>query len=88
MGRTGRLRNAVEGFLRKKLEANTAEIHEYINNRYKWGCSMNTLTNILAKDPRFVKIGHVKSQQLGGGRYRLCSWSLTEFKREKVAGSA
>ncbi len=88
MGRTGRLRNAVEKLLRKKIEANTAEIHEHINRIYKWGCSMNTLTNILAKDPRFVKIGHVQSQQLGGGRYRLCNWSLTEFKREEASGSA
>jgi len=88
MGRTGRLRNAVEKLLRNKIEANTAEIHEHINRIYKWGCSMNTLTNILAKDPRFVKIGHVQSQQLGGGRYRLCNWSLTEFKREEASGSA
>ena len=88
MGRTGRLRNAVEKLLRKKIEANTAEIHEHINRIYKWGCSMNTLTNILAKDPRFVKIGYVQSQQLGGGRYRLCNWSLTEFKREEASGSA
>ena len=36
---------------------------------------MNQVGNILAKDKRFEKIGHVRDY-FRGGKYTVCVWSL------------
>ena len=59
MSKTNRLRNEVEVFLQENNTANTVEIFDHLNTRFKWGATMNQVGNILAKDNRFDKIGHV-----------------------------
>ena len=75
MSRTSRLRNEVEIYLQENETANTVEIFDHLNTRFKWGATMNQLGNILAKDNRFEKIGHVRGQ-FRGSIYTVCIWSL------------
>jgi|TARA_B100001996_G_scaffold360294_1_gene326183 hypothetical protein len=75
MSRTGRLRNEVEVYLQENQTANTVEIFDHLNSRFKWGATMNQVGNILAKDNRFEKVGHVRGQ-FRGSIYTVCIWSL------------
>ena len=74
MSRTKRLREEVRSLLEKKGEANTVEIFDHLNTRFSWGATMNQVGNILAKDIRFEKIGHVRDF-FRGGRYTVCIWA-------------
>lgn len=76
MSKTSRLRNEVETYLHENNTANTVEIFDHLNSRFKWGATMNQVGNILAKDNRFEKIGHVRGQ-FRGSTYTVCLWSLT-----------
>lgn len=75
MSRTKRLREEVRRMLAEKGEANTVEIFDHLNTRFSWGATMNQVGNILAKDRRFEKVGHVRDF-FRGGRYTVCIWSL------------
>ncbi|MDP6292478.1 MAG: DUF3860 domain-containing protein [Candidatus Thalassarchaeaceae archaeon] len=76
MSKTTRLRNEVETYLNENNTANTVEIFDHLNSRFKWGATMNQVGNILAKDNRFEKIGHVRGQ-FRGSIYTVCIWSLS-----------
>lgn len=76
MSKTSRLRNEVETYLHENDTANTVEIFDHLNSRFKWGATMNQVGNILAKDNRFEKIGHVRGQ-FRGSTYTVCIWSLS-----------
>ena len=76
MSKTSRLRNEVETYLNENNSANTVEIFDHLNSRFKWGATMNQVGNILAKDNRFEKIGHVRGQ-FRGSVYTVCIWSLS-----------
>ena len=75
MSKTNRLRNEVEIYLQENDTANTVEIFDHLITRFKWGATMNQVGNILAKDNRFEKIGHVRGQ-FRGSIYTVCMWSL------------
>ena len=75
MSRTSSLRNDVEIYLQENETANTVDIFAHLNTRFKWGATMNHVGNILAKDNRFEKIGHVRGQ-FRGSIYTVCIWSL------------
>ena len=76
MSRTRRLREAVLVFLGEKGNANTVEVFDHLNERFRWGATMNQVGNILAKDPRFAKVGHQRGQ-FRGSVYTVCFWSLS-----------
>ena len=76
MSKTTRLRNEVETYLNENNTANTVEIFDHLNSRFKWGATMNQVGNILAKDNRFEKIGHIRGQ-FRGSTYTVCIWSLS-----------
>ena len=76
MSKPTRLRNEVETYLNENNTANTVEIFDHLNSRFKWGATMNQVGNILAKDNRFEKIGHVRGQ-FRGSIYTVCIWSLS-----------
>ena len=69
-------RNEVETYLNENDSANTVEIFDHLNSRFKWGATMNQVGNILAKDNRFEKIGHIRGQ-FRGSTYTVCIWSLS-----------
>jgi|TARA_B100000482_G_C12584351_1_gene289111 hypothetical protein len=76
VSKTSRLRNEVETYLNENDSANTVEIFDHLNSRFKWGATMNQVGNILAKDNRFEKIGHIRGQ-FRGSTYTVCIWSLS-----------
>ena len=76
MSSTKRLRNAVFNFLEKTEHANTTQIFDHINSKFRWGTSMNQLGNILAKDTRFEKVGFLSNSSGDGYRCRICVWAL------------
>ncbi len=83
MSRTKRLRKAIYNFLEDNGEANTSQILDYINRRYRWGASINQLGNILAKDKRFEKVGFYNNSVGDGSRCRVCIWDLSNSHRKK-----
>jgi len=76
MSRTRRLREAVLVFLEEKGNAKTVEVLDYLNERFRWGATMNQVGNILAKDTRFAKVGHQRGQ-FRGSVYTVCVWALS-----------
>ena len=75
MSKTTRLREEVRILLEERGSANTVEIFDHLNERFRWGATMNQVGNILAKDTRFDKIGHVRGQ-FRGSTYTVCVWGL------------
>ncbi len=76
MSRTKRLRTEIQTFLNDVGEANTTDILDHVNQRFRWGATMNQLGNVLARDRRFVKVGFDEGTGLGGFRMRVCIWSI------------
>jgi hypothetical protein len=77
MSRTRRLREEVLCLLEKQESANTVEIFDHLNERFRWGATMNQVGNIMAKDSRFSKVGHVRGQ-FRGSVYTVCVWGLAQ----------
>jgi hypothetical protein len=73
--RTRRLRNEIANFLIDR-EANTREIHDHLNSRFKYGATMNQVGNILSKDSRFKKTGTCQASGAISGNYTLLIWAL------------
>lgn len=48
---------------------------------------MNQVGNILAKDLRFQKVGHVRDF-FRGGRYTVCVWDLSSISNENITAQA
>ena len=76
MGRKLRLRTEIEAYLSNVGEANTTDILDHVNQRFRWGATMNQLGNVLARDRRFVKVGFDEGTDIGGFRMRVCVWSI------------
>ena len=76
MGRTQRLRQEISTYLTSVGEANTTDILEHVNKRFRWGATMNQLGNVLARGRRFVKVGFDEGTDIGGFRMRVCVWSI------------
>jgi len=76
MSRTKRLRSEIQDFLSEVGEANTTDILDHVNQRFRWGATMNQLGNVVARDRRFVKVGFDEGTGLCGFRMRVCIWSI------------
>ena len=55
MSRTKRLRDAIDEYLESVDVANTTDILDHVNQRFRWGATMNQLGNVLARDRRFIE---------------------------------
>ena len=77
MSRTRRLREEVICLLEEKETANTVEIFDHLNERFRWGATMNQVGNIMAKDSRFSKVGHIRGP-FRGSVYTVCVWGLSQ----------
>ena len=84
MSRTRRLREEVLNFLGDLGSANTVEIFDHLNSRFRWGATMNQVGNIMAKDNRFSKIGHVRGE-FRGSVYTVCVWGLSQQESALVS---
>jgi hypothetical protein len=87
VSRTKRLRKAVAEYLEKNGSSNTVDIFDHLNDRFSWGATMNQVGNILAKDLRFQKVGHVRDF-FRGGRYTVCVWDLKTNQSEGTSAQA
>ena len=76
MGRTLRLRTEIATYLESVGEANTTDILDHVNQRFRWGATMNQLGNVLVRDRRFIKVGFDEGTDIGGFRMRVCVWSI------------
>ena len=76
MSRTMRLRTEIATYLSNVGEANTTDILDHVNQRFRWCATMNQLGNVLARDLRFVKVGFDEGTDIGGFRMRVCVWSI------------
>ena len=76
MSRTMRLRTEIATYIGNVGEANTTDILDHVNQRFRWGATMNQLGNVLARDRRFVKVGFDEGTDIGGFRMRVCVWSI------------
>ena len=83
MSRTKRLREEVRTYLEENDTANTVELFDHLNGRFRWGATMNQVGNILAKDSRFSKIGHVRGR-VRGSTYTVCVWGPTQQATQAV----
>ena len=77
MYRTRRLREEVICLLEEKETANTVEIFDHLNERFRWGATMNQVGNIMSKDSRFSKVGHIRGP-FRGSVYTVCVWGLSQ----------
>ena len=77
MSRTRRLREEVICLLEEKETANTVEIFDHLNERFRWGATMNQVGNIMSKDSRFSKVGHITAP-FRGSVYTVCVWGLSQ----------
>ena len=84
MSRTKRLRKEICSFLEVNGEANTSQILDHINAKYRWGASINQLGNILAKDKRFQKVGFYNNSVGDGSRCRVCIWDLSNSHTKQL----
>ena len=76
MSRTRRLREEVVSLLEDKGSANTVEIFDHLNERFRWGATMNQVGNVLARDRRIEKLGLTEGTTMAGFRERVCVWAL------------
>ena len=83
MSRTKRLREEVHRFLSDRGRANTVEVFDHLNERFRWGATMNQVGNIMAKDNRFTKIGHVRGP-FRGSVYTVCVWALSQPIEQQI----
>ena len=74
--RTTRLRNEIANLLSER-EANTRQILDHLNRRFRYGTTMHQVSNILAKDRRFEKVSHDFVPNRTTGHYTLVVWGLT-----------
>ena len=76
MSRTKRLRDAIDEYLESVDAANTTDILDHVNQRFRWGATMNQVGNVLARDSRFEKLGLTEGITMAGFRERVCIWAL------------
>ena len=75
MSRTKRLRDAIDEYIESVDVANTTDILDHVNERFRWCATMNQLGNVPARDRRFIKVGFDENTDTGGYRMRVCVWA-------------
>jgi hypothetical protein len=81
--RTKRLREKLVRYLTKHGPKSSRELLDYYNTATRQGTTMNTLTNVLSKDPRFEVIQTIQVSQSTSGRYSMLVWGVIPPKEEE-----
>ena len=71
----------IRDYLAKVLKdgnKNSRELLDMINEHFRHGTNSQILGNLLAKDPRFTKIGAEKTASIVSGHYDVAIWGLAE----------
>ena len=74
--RTKRLREKLVKHMAEAGLKSTRELLDWFNRVNKNGTTMNSLTNVLSKDPRFVVVDTIRVTQNLSGRYDMFVWGL------------
>ncbi len=72
-----KINQQIINILNEEGEMTTDEIYNFVNRLYHHGCTMNQLSNVLAKAKEIQKVGWV-DYTLHGFRRRSIVWSLKE----------
>ena len=72
-----KINQQIINILNEEGEMTTDEIYNFINTMSHHGCTMNQLSNVLAKDKLIQKVGFVDCY-IHGFRRRSIVWSLKE----------
>lgn len=83
MGRKQLIHQARKALQELGGEATTGAILEVIDRNYRWGTTITSLSNVLARYPDFIKVQevdwYVKRDQFGPGyRVRQTIWRLDQ----------
>ena len=81
-GRTRRMRNNIVKFLEEVGSADTRTILTCINNKMSSGATMNQIGNVMAKDPRFIRIGDTGVKSITGASHSLQVFQLAKDYKE------
>ena len=71
----------IRDYLEKVLQEgnkNSSELLDMINENFRHGTTSQILGNLLAKDPRFAKVGTEKTAGILSGHYDVVVWGLVE----------
>ena len=74
--RTKRLREKLVKHLGEDGPKSSRQLLDYYNRVNKNGTTMNSLTNVLSKDPRFIVVDTIRGSQHQGGKYDMLVWGL------------
>ena len=74
--RTKRLREKLVKYMAEAGPKSSRELLDWFNRVNKNGTTMNSLTNVLSKDPRFVVVDTIRVTQNLSGRYDMFVWGL------------
>lgn len=81
--KTKRLRNKLVKRITRMGPQTTRQLLDYYNDASRQGSTMNSITNVLAKDPRF-RVHHkvMVRNSISGGKYEMLVWGLTSEEEE------
>ena len=74
--RTKRLREKLVKHMAEVGPKSSRELLDWFNRVNKNGTTMNSLTNVLSKDPRFGVVDTIRVTQNLSGRYDMFVWGL------------
>jgi len=81
--KTKRLREHLELHLKENGPKTSRELLDYYNQVSRQGSTMNSLTNVLAKDPRFCVHRTVRIMGHDSSSYEMLMWCLTDPSEEE-----
>tara|TARA_R110002096_G_scaffold310594_4_gene505129 strand:+ start:4320 stop:4580 length:261 start_codon:yes stop_codon:yes gene_type:complete len=77
--KTKRLRGKLTAYLKTHKTASSRELLDHFNKENRQGSTMNSMTNVLAKDPRFKVVGQTRvAGNAAGGKYSMLLWGLVD----------
>ena len=82
--RTKRLREKLLEHIKRNGPKSSRELLDYYNSTSRQGSTMNSMANVLAKDPRFRVVRKI---MVGGGhigsRYEMLVWGAVDTSEEE-----
>ena len=83
MGKTKRLLSLVVKYLNSEGASSTTAIFEHINNTTRHGTTMQTLTNVLSKNPNHIQsVESTFTDSILGGRYQVQVWDTPHERKD------
>jgi len=81
--RTRRLRDKLVEYIKLNGPQTSRQLLDYYNSASRQGTTMNSMTNVLAKDPRFRVHHKVMVTGTLGSKYEMLVWGLAFAEGEE-----